>query len=756
MSNVFSSHGAVTDPSRYFATDVFNAYEMRTRLSEATYQALNETIEKNIPLKQHLADEIAIAMKHWAVEKGATHYTHWFMPMTGVMAEKHDSFMDLLSDGRVILHFSGKALMQGEPDASSFPSGGLRETAKARGYTSWDCSSPVFIKNKTLYIPTAYFSYTGELLDKKAPLLRSLEAINKETLRLLRVLEKRDARKVEVMVGAEQEYFLVNKKHFLARPDLKFCGRTLFGEKQVKGQELDDQYLAPLRPQVKAFMEELDEALWRLGIAAKSEHNEAAPSQHELAIIFNTASIACDHNQIVMEYLKTIARKHGMECLLHEKPYKSVNGSGKHINWSLSTLKGENLLKLPSAFKKGVQALGAEDFLSTEVLRFLFILTAVMKAVDSYPELLGLSIMSLANQNRLGEGEAPPAILSMAVGDELESILQKFLALKDLNSVSEQVHTQDENKGIIDLRVSTTSLCTVDATDRNRTSPFAYTGNKFEFRMPGSSCNIATPCLFLNSLVAQSLKTLTDELEEAFASCTEEAKEKEVCLRLLQKHIQAHSRIIFNGDNYSEAWKQEAKARGLYELQKPLLAYEDFFSENSRKVFIEQGILNEKELKARVHILRDNYMKRLLLEVKVICFMYDKFIERDVQGHMSEQAKNILACESIGLSQKEEREKVGHFASSLEELREYFKELKVMMEQFDEDAFEEHGKLCTGKTEEQILGLRLEAQKKQEVSCQKIETILRYISEALTDLEKDLPKAFLSFPSYSELFFDFE
>lgn len=726
-----------SDPSRYFAGDVFNEYEMRTRLSESTYQALHETIEKNIPLKQHLADEIAIAMKHWAVEKGATHYTHWFMPMSGVMAEKHDSFMDLLPDGRVILHFSGKALMQGEPDASSFPSGGLRETSKARGYTSWDCSSPVFIKDKTLYIPTAYFSYTGELLDKKAPLLRSLEALNKEALRMLTLLGKSDARKVNVMVGAEQEYFLVNKTHFEKRPDLKFCGRTLFGKNQVKGQELDDQYLAPLRPQVKAFMEDLDEHLWRLGIAAKSEHNEVAPSQHELAIIFNTASIACDHNQIVMEYLKTLARKHGMECLLHEKPYKQVNGSGKHINWSLSTLQGENLLSLPKTLKKGLSSLTRNDLLQPEVLRFLFILAAVMKAVDSYPELLGLSIMSLSNQHRLGEGEAPPAILSMAIGEELSALLKEFIYLIETGEKNTRSTVQDKQKAYIDLGVSTTSLCTVDATDRNRTSPFAYTGNKFEFRMPGSSCNIATPCFVLNSLVAHSLKTLSDSLEKALKERSNQEPLEEICAQILKDCFQRHGRIIFNGDNYAEAWKIEAQKRGLHQLKKPLCAFEDFLSESSRKVFIEQGILNEKELRARVHILREIYMKRLLLEAKVMDFMVQKHIESDVHRYLGDYAAQIFSCEQVGLNQTEDKRNLKACHQTLQKIRKDLKALNIAVQALNQ-------------------AIHSEQAKKEEETCASLEQYLYELSELLTDLEKTLPEAYVSFPAYAKLFFDFE
>ena len=515
-----------------FGSMVFNEAVMKERLPKDVYKALKCTIRQGTALDPQIAGVVANAMKDWAIEKGATPFTHWFQPMTGITAEKHDAFISPCSDGTVIMEFSGKELIKGEPDASSFPSGGLRATFEARGYTAWDPTSYAFIKDDTLCIPTAFCSYTGEILDKKTPLLRSMEAISKEACRVLKLFGK-EVTRVTTTVGPEQEYFLIDKEDYKKRPDLILTGRTLFGAMPPKGQELEDHYFGTIRPRVKAFMKDLNDELWKLGISAKTEHNEVAPCQHELAPIFATANIATDHNQLTMEIMKKVAERHGFVCLLHEKPFDGVNGSGKHNNWSISTDKGENLLDPGTTPADNAQ--------------FLLFLTAVIKAVDDYQDLLRISVASAGNDHRLGANEAPPAIVSMYVGDELAGVIDALVSGADYKACG---------KKLMDIGVSALPAIPQDNSDRNRTSPFAFTGNKFEFRMPGSSFNIACTNVMLNTAVADSLMTFAEELEKA-------EDFDEALATLIKRELAAHQRILFNGNGYSAEWPIEAEKRGL-------------------------------------------------------------------------------------------------------------------------------------------------------------------------------------------------
>ncbi len=571
-------------PDVIFGEYVFNECVMKSRLSKTAFKVLKATIHAGVPLDSSVADEVASVMKEWAIEKGATHFTHWFQPMTGITAEKHDSFIAPTSDGKVVLEFSGKELIKGEPDASSFPSGGLRATAAARGYTAWDCTSPAFVKEGTLYIPTAFFSYTGEILDKKAPLLRSVEALSKEALRVLRALGNSTSGKVTATVGPEQEYFIINRELYEKRLDLMLTGRTLFGAMPPKGQELEDQYFGTLRTKVSEFMRELDRELWKLGITAKTKHNEVAPAQHELAIVYDPANTAADHNLLVMEMMTKIANKHGLTALLHEKPFAGVNGSGKHINWSLATDDGINLLDP-----------GANP---CENITFLIFLAAIIKAVDKYAELLRLSIASTGNDHRLGANEAPPAIVSMFVGAELQAIIDSIVNGKPY---------ADAGRAKTNLGVSSLPVITEDATDRNRTSPFAFTGTKFEFRMCGSSNNIAEPCFMLNTVVAMTLSEIADVLETA---------ENKTCAaqKLIKELITEHQRVIFNGDNYTEAWVEEAARRGLPNISNTVLAIKELLADKNKEVLQKMKVLTEKEIESRYKILLENYIKTINIE----------------------------------------------------------------------------------------------------------------------------------------------
>lgn len=591
-------------PEEIFGEYVFNESVMKSRLSKATVKILRQTIETGFALDSSIADEVASAMKAWAIEKGATHFTHWFQPMTGITAEKHDAFISPCGDGKVIMEFSGKELIKGEPDASSFPSGGLRETAAARGYTAWDCTSHAFVREGTLYIPTAFFSYTGEILDKKAPLLRSIEALSTQALRVLKAMGNTTSRQVISTVGPEQEYFIVNRELYEKRLDLMLTGRTLFGAKPPKGQELEDQYFGRLRNKISDFMHDLDVELWKLGITAKTKHNEVAPAQHELAIIFDPASMAADHNLLVMEMMKRIAKQHGLTALLHEKPFAGVNGSGKHINWSMATNDGINLLE------PGMKPIENEQF--------LIFLSAVIKAVDEYAEILRLSVASAGNDHRLGANEAPPAIISMFVGKELQAIIESI--------ISGNTYV-DNGRVKTNLGISSLPVITEDATDRNRTSPFAFTGNKFEFRMCGSSQNVAEACFTINTIVAKSLSEIADKLEEA-SDLTAAAMD------VIKDILKKHERIIFNGNNYSEEWIVEAEKRGLPNIGNTVLAIKEIKAEKNKLVFEKMGVLNEKEIESRYEILLDNYTKTINVEALTLIDITERQLLPAVLGYL--------------------------------------------------------------------------------------------------------------------------
>lgn len=579
-----------------FGSMVFNDHVMRQRLPKDTYKALKRTIENGKSLDKSIADTVANAMKDWAIEKGATHFTHWFQPMTGVTAEKHDSFISPTDGGRIVMEFSGKELIKGEPDASSFPSGGLRATFEARGYTAWDPTAYAFIKDNTLCIPTVFYSYDGEALDKKTPLLRSMEVLNKQALRILRLFGNDTALKVNTTVGPEQEYFLIDKDLFDKRKDLIFCGRTLFGAKPPKGQELEDHYFGAIKPRVLSYMKELDEELWKLGILAKTEHNEVAPSQHELAPIFTTTNIAADHNQLTMEIMKNVAVRHNLVCLLHEKPFAGVNGSGKHNNWSISTNTGVNLLEPGDSPEENAQ--------------FLLFLVAIIKAVDEYQDLLRLSVTSAGNDHRLGANEAPPAIVSMFLGDELTSILEAIETGSTYNK-----------KDKVEMKVGVHILPRFfkDTTDRNRTSPFAFTGNKFEFRMLGSALSISGPNIVLNTIVAEELSQFADILESS-TDFNNDLHE------LIKTTINEHKRIIFNGNNYSDDWVKEAKDRELLNLKTTVDALPYFVSEKNIKLFTKHKIFNETEMYSRYEILLENYCKTLNIEALTMVDMSKRSI----------------------------------------------------------------------------------------------------------------------------------
>ncbi len=602
--------------TKIFGSVVFNDDCMRDRLPEETYNALKRTITAGKALDLSVANTVANAMKEWALEMGATHFTHWFQPLTGITAEKHDSFITPAANGRVIMEFSGKELIKGEPDASSFPSGGLRATFEARGYTAWDPTSYAFVKDGTLCIPTAFCSYGGEALDKKTPLLRSMEVISRQALRVVRLFNP-DVKRVITTVGPEQEYFLVDKKLYDKRPDLIFCGRTLFGAKPPKGQELEDHYFGVIKPRVAAFMKELDRELWKLGILAKTKHNEAAPAQHELAPIFTTTNIATDHNQLTMEMMKKVAAKHGLVCLLHEKPFAGVNGSGKHNNWSLSTDTGANLLdpgKTPS-----------------ENLQFLLFLSAVIKAVDEHQDLLRISVASAGNDHRLGAAEAPPAIVSMFLGDELTEILQ---AIERGEHYTEHETTKMETGAKILPRFIK------DNTDRNRTSPFAFTGNKFEFRMLGSSASVADANVVLNTIIADTLREFADSLEGSeniYSAVT----------KLVRKTVKEHSRIIFNGDGYSKEWELEAAKLGLLNLKSTVDAIPHFVDKKNIELFERNHVFTETELCSRVEIMLENYSKLLHIEALTLIDMTRCSVIPAVSKYVGELSRNISSVREV-------------------------------------------------------------------------------------------------------------
>ncbi len=601
-----------------FGSNVFDERVMKARLSEKTYKALKQTIRKGQPLDPSIAAAVASAMRDWAVEKGATHYTHWFQPLTGITAEKHDSFISPSPDGGVIMEFSGKELIKGEPDASSFPSGGIRATFEARGYTAWDPTSYAFIKGKTLCIPTAFCSYSGEALDKKTPLLRSMEAINTQALRVLRLFGNKDVQRVTTSVGPEQEYFLVDKKIFDKRPDLIFTGRTLFGAKPAKGQQLDDHYFGVIKPRVQAFMDDLNEELWKLGIYAKTEHNEVAPAQHELAPIFESTNIATDHNQLTMEIMQKVARKHDMVCLLHEKPFAGVNGSGKHNNWSIATDTGVNLLSPGESPYENAQ--------------FLLFLVAVIKAVDEYQDLLRLSVATAGNDHRLGANEAPPAVISIFIGDELKGILE---------AIETDTPYAGVEKTVMKLGVDVIPKFPKDTTDRNRTSPFAFTGNKFEFRMLGSSNSIADCNIILNAATAQVLEEFADQLEKAddFQSAMHD---------LIKQTIIDHKRILFNGNGYDDAWIEDAtKNRGLLNLRTTPDAIPALLLKKNKDMLMHQHIYNEIEIESRAEIAYENYNTVIDIEATTMANMARRGILPAVESYTASVASQVSAKKAI-------------------------------------------------------------------------------------------------------------
>ena len=691
--------------SDYFGSLVFDDRVMKAMLSADVYQSLKKTIDEGASLNNDVANAVAAAMKDWAVEHGATHFTHWFQPLTGITAEKHDSFITPASDGRVIMEFSGKELIKGEPDASSFPSGGLRATFEARGYTAWDPTSYAFIKDKTLCIPTAFCSYGGEALDKKTPLLRSMQALNKQALRILRLFGNTDVKCVRTSVGPEQEYFLVDKALYEQRKDLVFCGRTLFGAKAPKGQEMDDHYFGVIKPRVAAYMADLNEELWKLGVLAKTEHNEVAPSQHELAPIYTTTNIATDHNQLTMEIMQKVAAKHGLVCLLHEKPFAGVNGSGKHNNWSMATDTGVNLLTPGETPYENAQ--------------FLLFLCAVIKAVDDYQDLLRVSVATAGNDHRLGANEAPPAVVSMFLGDELTAVL---------DAIENDAPYSGSEKTTMKLGVHVLPKFTRDTTDRNRTSPFAFTGNKFEFRMLGSSNSIACANIMLNAAVAESLKIYADRLENV--------DDFETALHdMIKKTIKDHKRIIFNGNGYDHAWIKEAtEERGLLNLRTTPDAMPAMIADKNVKMLTAHKIFSPAELHSRYEILLENYSKTVNIEALTMVDMARKEILPAVEGYTKSLAETLAAKKAAvaGLPCKYETATIAKLSELSDEIADATADLDGEIAKFQaiEDVTE-----AANDIRDVILG-KMDALR---AVCDEAETITA--------------KEFWPFPTYSDLLF---
>ena len=649
-----------------FGEDVFNDTVMQQRLPKKVYKKLKETIEEGKELDLATADVIAHEMKEWAIEKGATHYTHWFQPLTGVTAEKHDSFISApLPSGKVLMSFSGKELIKGEPDASSFPSGGLRATFEARGYTAWDCTSPAFVRKDAggaiLCIPTAFCSYTGEALDEKTPLLRSMEAINKESIRLLRLFGNTTSKKVTPSVGPEQEYFLVDAKKFMQRKDLIYTGRTLFGAMPPKGQELYDHYFGTIRQRIAAFMKDVNEELWKLGVAAKTQHNEVAPAQHELAPIYAEANIAVDHNQIVMKTLKKVACEHGMKCLLHEKPFAGVNGSGKHNNWSITTDDGINLLDPGKTPHENIQ--------------FLLVLACILKAVDTHADLLRESAADPGNDHRLGANEAPPAIISVFLGEQLEDVVEQLI------STGEATHSLAESK--LMTGVSTLPDLTKDATDRNRTSPFAFTGNKFEFRMVGSRDSIAGPNVVLNTIVAEAFSEACDVLEKA--------EDFDVAVHnLIKEYLTEHQRIIFNGNGYSDEWVAEAEKRGLPNIKSMVEAIPALTTDKAVDLFGKFHVFTKAELESRAEIKYENYAKAINIEAKAMIDIAAKQIIPAVVKYTKTLADTVIAVKEAGADASVQEEMLSEVTALLAEAK---KALSALSDITEEAAEKEEGKV---------------------------------------------------------------
>ena len=687
---------------------VFNDKIMREKLPKDMYKALKKTIENGTHLELDVANSVAVAMKEWALEHGATHYTHWFQPMTNFTAEKHDSFISPTGDGQVIMEFSGKELVKGEPDASSFPSGGLRATFEARGYTAWDPTSPAFIKDRTLYIPTAFCSYSGEALDKKTPLLRSMDTLNKEAVKILRLLGNTEVKHIDTTVGPEQEYFLVDKDLYNKRKDLIFCGRTLIGAPAPKGQEMEDHYFGTLKPRVSAYMHDLDEELWKLGIPAKTKHNEVAPAQHELAPVFDTTNVAVDHNQLTMEIMKKVAAKHNMVCLLHEKPFEGINGSGKHNNWSMSTDTGVNLLdpgKTPA-----------------ENTQFLVFLVAVIKAVDDYADLLRISVASAGNDHRLGANEAPPAVVSIFLGDELTEVL---------TAIENDEFFVGHGAVQMDIGAKVLPHFVKDNTDRNRTSPFAFTGNKFEFRMLGSSSSVANPNIILNTAVAEVLSQFCEELKDVPADGMESAVHE-----LLKKTIKEHKRIIFNGNGYTDEWIEEAEKRGLYNLVSTPDALPHFTDEKNEKLLTSHHIFTHAELHSRYEIKLENYVKTLHIEAGTMVEIIQKDLLPAVTTYMEKLAQTAALKKSVVPDISVSAE-----AALLTRLTELSETMVKDLERLKEDT----------------------AMAEYEVDKNLLKSAKLYQSVVLTDMEKVrvsadaaealIPDSILPYPTYGKLLF---
>lgn len=692
-----------------FGQDVFNDTVMKERLPKNVYKNLKLTMEGVQELSLADADVIANAMKDWAIEKGATHYTHWFQPLTGTTAEKHDSFISAPKEnGKVLMEFSGKELIKGEPDASSFPSGGLRATFEARGYTAWDCTSPAFVREDaagaTLCIPTAFCSYTGEALDQKTPLLRSMDAINEQAIRIVKLFGNTTSKKVTPSVGAEQEYFIVDREKYLQRKDLIFTGRTLFGAMPPKGQELDDHYFGSIRERIAAFMKDINQELWKLGVAAKTQHNEVAPAQHELAPIYAQCNIATDNNQLTMEVMKKTAYRHGLVCLLHEKPFAGVNGSGKHNNWSITTDDGINLLEPGKTPHENIQ--------------FLLVLGAIMKAVDSHSDLLRESASCVGNDHRLGANEAPPAVISMFLGEQLEDVVMQLIDKGDA--------TSSIQKGKLKTGASTLPDLNKDATDRNRTSPFAFTGNKFEFRMVGSSDSIAPANVVLNTIVAQSFKEIADELEKA-------ENFDMACHDMIKKLFTEHHRIVFNGNGYTDAWIEEAAKRGLPNIPSMVDAIPALVTPKAVSLFESFGVFTEAELKSRAEIKFEAYAKAINIEAKAMIDIAGKQIIPSVISYTTELANSVLAVSEAGADASVQKEILDTVSGYLKEMKSALAELETVTEKAAtiEDAADQ-AKYFRDTVKAAMLALRTPADK----------------------LEMIVDKEFWPFPSYGDLMFE--
>ena len=685
---------------------VFNDKVMRNKLPKDMYKALRKTIENGTHLELDVANSVAVAMKEWAVENGATHYTHWFQPMTGFTAEKHDSFITPVGDGEVIMDFSGKELVKGEPDASSFPSGGLRATFEARGYTAWDPTSPAFIKDGTLYIPTAFCSYSGEALDKKTPLLRSMETLNTEAVKMLKLLGNETVTSISTTIGPEQEYFLVDKDLYKKRKDLVFCGRTLFGAPAPKGQEMEDHYFGSLKPKVAAYMHDLDVELWKLGIPAKTKHNEVAPAQHELAPIFDTANVAVDHNQLTMEIMKKVADKHGLVCLLHDKPFEGINGSGKHNNWSLITNDGVNLLNPGSTPAQNIQ--------------FLVFLMAVIKAVDEYADLMRVSATSAGNDHRLGGNEAPPAIVSIFLGDELTAVLE---------SIENDTFFGKQKKVQLDIGAHVLPHFVKDTTDRNRTSPFAFTGNKFEFRMLGSAASVANPNVVLNTAVAEALSQFYTELEGTKPEDMEQAVHE-----LIKRAIRKHKKVIFNGNGYTDEWVAEAEKRGLYNLPSTPDCLPQLLADKNVELFTKHHVFTKEELASRYEIKLENYVKTIGIEARTLAEMITKDFLPAVSTYAAEVSKNAAAKKSFmaAADTASEEALVEKLSTAYTALTAEVTELKTLI---DTSFALEDTQKCAEAFHDQVLA--------------KMEDIRTVAS----DIEALIPDSILSYPTYDQLLF---